>query len=329
MADSRRQYNGELGVGVDTFKVQVTEYSHLPREVQVSIDKFISPERGVDYWTRQDQQYIIDQVISTLPPGLTIGETSDTAFAGDRGVALENQIVNKYEKPQEGIPYSDLDDDVAVLLDKANTALQSETDPTVPSWAKQQNKPSYDYSEIGNTPDLSHFITNSVNDLANYYLKSETYTKTEVQNIIAAIHQFHYEIYATLPQTGENNVLYLIGPTGSGSGKYEEYVYANNTFTKIGDTSIDLSGYAQQSDITAALADYTPTSQLANVATTGDYNDLVNTPVNVSAFTNDAGYLTQHQSLSGYAKYYLCQDETEYNSISPKLSDTLYLIPES
>ena len=40
-------------------------------------------------------------------------------------------------------------------------------------------------------------------------------------------------------------------------------------------------------------------------------------------------YLTQHQSLQGYAKYYLCQDEAEYESITPKLSDTLYLIPES
>jgi hypothetical protein len=40
-------------------------------------------------------------------------------------------------------------------------------------------------------------------------------------------------------------------------------------------------------------------------------------------------YLTQHQSLSGYAKYVLCADEAAYNAISPKQSDTLYLIPES
>lgn len=332
MADNRRQYNGELGINADTFNVQVTEYSRLPREVQVSIDKFISPERGVDYWTMQDQQYIIDQVISRIPqqeeglvdgylyngafykepehqtliqgetgkiyvelvtnktyrwqrgsyieisPSLTIGETSDTAFAGNRGVALESQIVDKYEKPSEGIPYSDLDSGVTNLLDKANTALQSETDPTVPSWAKQQNKPSYNYSEIGNTPDLSGFITKTVDDLTNYYLKSDTYTKTEVQNLITAIHQFRYEIYATLPQTGESNVLYLIGPTGSGSDKYEEYVYANNVFVKIGDTSIDLTGYIQQSDLNTALANYTPTSQLAAVATSGSYNDLSDKP---------------------------------------------------
>lgn len=32
--------------------------------------------------------------------------------------------------------------------------ITQETDPTVPQWAKQPNKPTYDYSEIENTPDL-------------------------------------------------------------------------------------------------------------------------------------------------------------------------------
>lgn len=47
---------------------------------------------------------------------------------------------------------------------------------------------------------------------------------------------------------------------------------------------------------------------LSVVATSGSYNDLSDKPTipivpsNVSAFTNDAGYLTQHQSLDGYAK---------------------------
>lgn len=74
---------------------------------------------------------------------------------------------------------------------KADTALQSftETDPTVPSWAKQPNKPLYAYSEIGNTPDLSGFITKSVNDLTNYYLKSETYTKAEVDEKMVRVYK--------------------------------------------------------------------------------------------------------------------------------------------
>ena len=57
--------------------------------------------------------------------------------------------------------------------------------------------------------------------------------------------------------------------------------------------NVDLSGYAQTSD-------------LATVATTGDYDDLTNkptiptVPTKTSDLTNDSGFLTSHQSLSNY-----------------------------
>lgn len=57
----------------------------------------------------------------------------------------------------------------------------------------------------------------------------------------------------------------------------------------------------------ALLATKANDADLARVAKSGSYNDLSNKPTiptvpsNVSAFTNDAGYLTQHQSLAGYA----------------------------
>ena len=56
---------------------------------------------------------------------------------------------------------------------------------------------------------------------------------------------------------------------------------------------------------------------LSTVATSGSYSDLSNkptipvVPTNVSAFINDAGYLTQHQSLNGYAKTSVANTWTE------------------
>jgi len=56
------------------------------------------------------------------------------------------------------------------------------------------------------------------------------------------------------------------------------------------------SGYITKS--VSDLTNYTPTNSLATVATSGSYNDLSNTPTiptvptNISAFTNDSGYIT-------------------------------------
>ena len=110
------------------------------------------------------------------------------------------------------------------------------------------------YNDLTNKPDLSQFITKTVNDLVYYYTKTETYTKTQVDNLINAIQTMHYEVYPILPETGAGNVLYLIGPIGTGADKYEEYVYYNNQWKKIGETSIDLSGYVTTTALNTALA---------------------------------------------------------------------------
>lgn len=54
---------------------------------------------------------------------------------------------------------TDLAMDVQTSLGKADTALQSytETDPTVPTWAKQPQKPTYTASEVGALPDTTKF----------------------------------------------------------------------------------------------------------------------------------------------------------------------------
>lgn len=155
--------------------------------------------------------------------------------------------------------------------------LTEETDPTVPSYVKNisendianwNNKSEFsgDYDDLTNKPDLSQFITNTVNNLTNYYLKSETYTKDEVTALIGAIQQFHYEIVQELPQTGTNNILYLVPKAESQTQNvYDEYVYANNTWEKIGDTEIDLSNYVTTTDLNTALASYTTTADLTTL----------------------------------------------------------------
>ena len=83
------------------------------------------------------------------------GQTGDVVLDADDVGALPDDTtaadLGAYVKPSGGIPKADLASAVQTSLGKADSALQSytETDPTVPSWAKQQSKPSYTKSEVG------------------------------------------------------------------------------------------------------------------------------------------------------------------------------------
>ena len=66
--------------------------------------------------------------------------------------ATTTQVNAKYTKPSTGIPKSDLASAVQTSLGKADTAVQTETDPTVPTWAKASSKPTYTASEVGAVP---------------------------------------------------------------------------------------------------------------------------------------------------------------------------------
>ncbi len=51
-------------------------------------------------------------------------------------------------------------------------------------------------------------------------------------------------------------------------------------------------------------------NSLSDVATSGDYEDLINTPVNVSEFNNDSGYITENQAVkpqSLIGPYVICE----------------------
>lgn len=76
---------------------------------------------------------------------------------------------------------------------------------------------------------------------------------TQVKKLISEARHMKKEIVSAKPSTGEENVIYLVGPKGSGNNIYEEWLYINNSWEKIGDTDtkVDLSGYLKTSDIKA------------------------------------------------------------------------------
>lgn len=103
-------------------------------------------------------------------------------------------------------------------------------------------------TKTSNLTNDSGFITKAVNDLVSYYLKSETYSKTEVDDIVTAIKNSRFEVVVTLPTTDiKTNVIYLVPKSPSQTSNVkDEYINLDGTtagWEKIGDTEIDLSNY--------------------------------------------------------------------------------------
>lgn len=76
------------------------------------------------------------------------------------------------------------------ISDKMNNATFEESDPTVPSWAKTPQKPSYSKAEIGlsnvdNTSDLNKPVSTSQQSAIDTALSSaKSYTDTKISNLI-------------------------------------------------------------------------------------------------------------------------------------------------
>lgn len=146
----------------------------------------------------------------------------------------------------------------------------------------------------------------------NLTINGDTYTIEQLKNgeglsDLFSGASFGYMIVDALPSVGEPNIIYLVYDDETGT--YVEYLWLSQeeVWEEIGSVGdVELTNYYTKSEVNTILNGYAETSDLATVATSGSYNDLSDKPViptvptNVSAFTNDAGYLTEHQSLSNY-----------------------------
>ncbi len=111
------------------------------------------------------------------------------------------------------------------------------------------------------TSDLTNdegFITSAVDNLVNYYKKSDTYTKTEITSLIANVSTMSFEVVETLPTENiSTNTIYLVLIEGATSGNvYTEYVYISGKWEIIGQTDANLSGYVTTEQLNEALTNY-------------------------------------------------------------------------
>ena len=144
------------------------------------------------------------------------------------------------------------------------------------------NKPKINNVELSGNKTLAELgiIDNTVSNLLNYYLKSETYTQAEVNALISAIVTLDIQVVSTLPTEDiSTTTIYLVPKADAETDNvYDEYLYVSNAWELIGNTEIDLTGYVTDTELTTALADYTTTANLttllANKADASDVDDI-------------------------------------------------------
>ena len=121
---------------------------------------------------------------------------------------------------------------------------------TIRTWAGKGATAVQPLDNVSTLTNDAGYITKAINDLTNYYTKSETYTKSEVADYVANFAWF--KVVATLPTTDiKTTVIYLLWPVWSGQDKYEEYIYSNNAWVMIWETSVDLTNYFNTSTQTS------------------------------------------------------------------------------
>lgn len=80
-------------------------------------------------------------------------------------------------------------------------------------------------------------------------------TSAQVQDAIneslSGITGIDIQVVESLPTTGKKGVIYLVAHAHGDKDNYDEYVWvtSKNTYEKIGNTDIDLSGYVQKTDL--------------------------------------------------------------------------------
>lgn len=123
------------------------------------------------------------------------------------------------------------------------------------NYAKQNEIPTKT-SDLDNDSD---FINKTVSDLINYY------NKTSIDEKISAITSLKLKVVVILPTENiDTSTIYLLPKTTSETNNvYEEYIYVNNQWEKIGSTDVDLTDYVTKQ------------------------------------WVESKGYLTEHQDISG------------------------------
>ena len=221
----------------------------------------------LDKETFDVKEEVISKALNDLHDSIPTVPTNVSAFTNDAGYLTQNDIANKQDKLTAG---ENITIENNVISSTGGTQVQAD-------W-NQTNVEAVDYIKNKPTiPDTSEFVTKTeynpkekaiAEALTN--LNENKADKTELPDV---------STFATKTELNAKQDALVSGTN----------IKTINNQSILGEGNIEIQGGAGEQQ----QADWNQTE-----TTAVDY--IKNKPTNVSAFANDAGYLTQHQSLADY-----------------------------
>lgn len=217
------------------------------------------PTSGAIYTALQNVHIDVDTTLDTTSNNPIANSAVATALNGKVDAVNGKGLSTNDYTDAEQTKLSGIETGAEVNVQANWTESDTDSDAYI------QNKP----TKVSDFTNDSGFITNTVNNLTNYYTTSNTYTKTEVDTLIAAAKNGRFVVVATLPTTDiQTNVIYLLPKTVAQTDNiYDEYINTDGTsagWEKIGDTQIDLSNYIQGSGTSGYIAKFDGTRSVTN-----------------------------------------------------------------
>lgn len=130
----------------------------------------------------------------------------------------------------------------------------------------------------------------------------------ELNQKIDEVPKFKIEVVDSLPAEGDSATIYLLKVSEEEGNLYEEYVYSNGAWEKLG-PMLDLSGYATKEEMEAALAGVYTKDEVDALIAPLAVKEEVEAALALKADADtvytkdeaDAKFLTEHQDISNLA----------------------------
>lgn len=290
VTDERRLYKGETPFSGGIFKA----VSSYPETGDVNTIYANSTDGSVKFWN--GTSYVV--LVKPQPAAITgSGLASELATTK----AVVDYVASQVADLDVGALESRVEANENAIATINGTGAGSITKALQD--AKDYTDALADGAVATNTADITAIKSGKADKattLAGYGI-GDAYTKTEADTAIAAAvagaGHLKREIVDSLPEVSaaQENVIYMVPKTGgSGEQQYDEYMLINGALEKIGDSAVDLTGYATETyaDNKASAAETAAKSYADDKIAALDVEDAAEANKYVSAVSETDGKIS-------------------------------------